>query len=244
MIQQTLMRIIDAIYGFTGNYGISIIILAVIIKIILYYPTQQQFKAMKDMQLIQPEIKKLQEKYKDNPKRLQAEQLELFKKHKVNPLGGCLPLLIQMPILWAIWKTIMAYKDVFKKAYFLWINPALHSKFPKIVAVSLGEQDIPMLILYGLSMYLSQKLTVTDPATAKKQSMMNLMMPIFFTYLMWMWKFPAALILYWLAFNILSIFQQIIIMKEPSKISEVTAKTTKVIINKEVAKPSKGKGGK
>ncbi len=225
-IEQVLMQVIDQLYLFTGNYGLSILILAGLIKLALYIPTNQQYKAMKDMQAIQPEMKKIQDKYKSDPTKMNTEMMLLYKKHKVNPVGGCLPLLIQMPILWGIWKTISNYKHVFESAYFLWIGSPLSFKYPDIFARNLAGHDVPLLLLYGLSMYLTQKISTTtpstDPATAKTQQMMTTFMPIFFTYMMWQWKFPCALILYWLVFNILSIFQQSAVMK-PSPASEKSA---------------------
>lgn len=208
-----LMKVIDQLYLLTGNYGLSIVIFAGLIKIALYYPTNQQYKAMKDMQAIQPEMKKIQERYKEDPQKMNTEMMLLYKKHKINPLGGCLPLLIQMPILWGIWKTISGYQGVFEKAYFLWIGSPLSYKYPQIFARNLAGHDIPLLILYGFSMYLTQKATPTDPSTASTQMSMSIIMPVFLTYMMWQWKFPCALILYWLVFNLLSIFQQIAIMK-------------------------------
>ncbi|MDQ7826756.1 MAG: YidC/Oxa1 family membrane protein insertase [Candidatus Eremiobacteraeota bacterium] len=212
-IQQFLMQVIDFLYELTGNYGWSIVILSGLIKVALYIPTNQQYKAMKDMQAIQPEIKKLQEKFKDDPQKMNAEMMLLYKKHKVNPLGGCIPLLIQMPILWGIWQTISGYNEVFARAYFLWIGSPLSYKYPAVFAKSLAGHDMPLLILYGFSMYLTQKTSTSDPATAKAQMGMSIFMPIFFTYMMWQWKFPCALILYWLMFNLLSVFQQAMIMK-------------------------------
>lgn len=229
MIEKYLWGLLSYLYMFTNNYGLSLVFFAVIIKIILYYPTHQQFKSMKEMQSIQPEIKKLQEKYKSDPKRMQQEQMLLFKKYKINPLGGCLPLIIQLPILWGIWHVITKHIGEFEKASFLWINPAyadkFHFKVPvlKIMLIggSLAQPDFILLILYAFSMYLSQKVTVTDPATAKTQSTMTLMMPVLFAFILA--KFPSALILYWLIFNILSIFQQILVMRQPAGITIVQA---------------------
>jgi len=218
------MNLIDQLYAFTGNYGWSILILAGLVKLALYYPTNQQYKAMKDMQAIQPEMKRIQEKYKNDQQKMNTEMMLLYKKHKVNPFGGCLPLVIQLPILWGIWRTISNYQHVFEKAYFLWIGSPLSFKHPEIFARSLAGHDVPLLLLYGFSMYLTQKATTapTDPAAAKTQATMSLFMPVFFTYMMWQWKFPCALILYWLVFNLLSIFQQCAIMKSgPSKVSSV-----------------------
>lgn len=240
-IEYWMMWALDAFYSLTiklgygykeGSYGIAIILLAVVIKLLLYYPTHLQIKSMKDMQAVQPELKKLQEKYKDDPKRAQVEQWEFFKKHKINPFTGCLMLFIQFPILFGIWKTITAYKFKFEAAGFLWICPALGEKYPQIFGSNLATPDIPLLLLYGISMFLNQKLTVMDPSTAKNQAFMNTFMPIMFTFMMWMWKIPSALILYWLVFNVLSLIQQAMIMKQPSKVLESIAA-------EEVGKPVK-----
>lgn len=229
-IEHGMMRVLDAFYFLTiklghkeGSYGIAIILLAVVIKLLLYYPTHMQIKSMKDMQAVQPEIKKLQEKYKDDPKRAQVEQWEFFKKHKINPFTGCLMLFIQFPILFGIWKTITAYKFKFEAAGFLWICPALGEKYPQIFGSNLATPDVPLLVLYGISMFLNQKLTVMDPSAAKNQAFMNTFMPVMFTFMMWMWKIPSALILYWLVFNVLSLIQQSMIMKQPSKVLESLA---------------------
>lgn len=223
MIQDTIWHVLNYFYKITGNYGWAIILLAIAVKAVLYIPTQQQFQAMKDMAAIQPEIQKLKERYKDDPKRQQAEQMELFKKHKVNPLGGCLPILIQMPILWGIWGAITKHAGELKEAYFMWITPELAAKSPiflkkAIIAANLSQADTIMLLLYAVSMFISQKLTVVDKATAQTQATMNLIMPVMFTYIMWAGNFPSALILYWLVFNILSIFQQMMIMKQPPRV--------------------------
>jgi len=210
---QVLIDFLGKIHGFTGSYGWAIIVFSAVIKAVLYYPTHAQYKSMKEMQKIQPELKELQKKYKDNPQKMQTEQMELFKKHNVNPLGGCLPILIQMPILWAIFVAIkkMAEQGLFSNETFLWIGGPLSKIYPQWFAGSLAEKDIPLVVLYGFSMYLSQKLTVTDASAEGTQKMMNIMMPVVFTFILW--NFPSALILYWLMFNIFSIIQQYFVMK-------------------------------
>ncbi|MCE1246303.1 MAG: YidC/Oxa1 family membrane protein insertase [Firmicutes bacterium] len=210
---QVLIDFLDKIHGFTGSYGWAIIVFSAVIKAVLYYPTHAQYKSMKEMQKIQPELKLLQEKYKDNPQKMQTEQMELFKKHNVNPLGGCLPILIQMPILWAIFVAIkkMAANGSFNSETFLWIGGPLSKIYPQWFAGSLAERDIPLLLLYGFSMYLSQKLTVTDVSAEGTQQIMSVAMPVVFTFILN--GFPSALILYWLMFNIFSIIQQYFVMK-------------------------------
>jgi YidC/Oxa1 family membrane protein insertase len=146
-----------------------------IVKLILYPLTQKQYESMKDMQKIQPMMKKIQEKYKSDPQRMQTEQLALYKKYNVNPLGGCLPLLIQMPILIGIFMTIrsMAEAGRFIGESFLWIGSPLSQTY-EWIADSLASPDVPLLLIYGVSMYLSQKMTVTDPSGAQTQKMMSI----------------------------------------------------------------------
>lgn len=214
-ISQFLTGILDSIHQFTGSYGWAIIVFSVLIKLVLYYPTQSQYKSMKEMQKIQPELQELQKKYKGTPEKMQAEQMALFKKHGVSPFGGCLPLIIQLPVLWGIFHAIrsLAEQGKFNTETFLWIGGSLSRLFPNQIAGSLAERDLPLIVLYGFSMYLSQKLTVTQTTAEGSQKMMSLVMPIAFTFILW--NFPSALILYWLMFNVLSIIQQVIVMRQP-----------------------------
>lgn len=211
---------LNFLQGLTGSYAFAIIFFTIVIKLLLYPLTEKQYRSMKEMQAIQPEIRKLQDRYKDDQKRMQEEQMKLFAKHKINPLGGCFPLLIQMPILIGIYSTIMNFKNVFAGEHipFLWIGGHLSERYPDYFASSLAGTDTPLLVLYGVSMYLSQKLTVTDPATAQSQKTMNTFMPIFFTWMLWSWKLPCAMVLYWLCFNLLGLIQQAHIIRMPDAV--------------------------
>lgn len=217
-ISEIVMKTLNGLQEYTGSYAWAILLFTVGIKLLLYPLTQKQYKSMKEMQALQPEIKKLQQKYKDDQKKLSAAQMELFSKHKVNPLGGCLPLFIQMPVLIGIYTTIMNFRHVFESEHlrFLWIGGWLSDRYPQYFAKNLAGSDAALLLMYGLSMYLSQKLTVTDPVTAKQQSTMNLMMPIMLTYMLWSWKLPCAIVLYWFSFNMLGLIQQAHIIRMPS----------------------------
>jgi YidC/Oxa1 family membrane protein insertase len=211
------MSTLNGLQGLTGSYAWAILIFTVLIKLCLYPLTQKQYRSMKEMQALQPAIKKLQEKYKDDSQKFSEEQMKLFAKHKVNPLGGCLPVFVQMPILFGIYTTIMNFKHVFEAEHlrFLWVGSFLADRFPELFAKNLADQDVALLLLYGLSMFLSQKLSVTDPATAKQQQTMNTFMPVFFTYMLWQWKMPSAMVLYWLSFNLLGLVQQAHIIRTP-----------------------------
>jgi YidC/Oxa1 family membrane protein insertase len=181
---------------------------------------------MQEMQKLQPHMKKIQEKYKKNPKEMQKRIMDLYREHKINPLSGCLPLIVQMPILIILYQSVMSIKTQFINGCLFWNQ---NSSFGKVLLFtdtkflwmpSLLIPDFPLLILYALSMYISQKLTVmptVDKAQLEQQKMMAWMMPLLFTVMFR--SFPAAFILYWLTFNILSTAQQLFVMKKfPSPI--------------------------
>ena len=214
-----IMNFINFLVTLTGSYGWALVILAIFIKVILYGPTKQQFESMKNMQKIQPQAQRIQELYKNDPEKLNVEIMKLYKENNVNPMGGCLPMFIQLPILWMIWRVIMNYQNVFERSYFLWIGTPLAYKYPEWFGKSLAGQDVFLLLIYGFSMYLTQKTTTvsSDPKMAAQQNSMGLFMTIFFTWMMFQWKMPCALIIYWLVFNLLSIVQQIMIMNDTRK---------------------------
>lgn len=197
---------LSALHGLTGNYGVAIILLTLAIKLLIYPLTHQQFKSMRDMQSLQPKMKELQDKYKDKPEEMQKRVLALYKEHKINPLGGCLPLIIQMPILFMLYAAILAAKPQFANEGFLWVS-------------NLALPDIPLLLLYAISLFLSSKMTASDPAQAQTQNTMAVMMPLLFTFMAWRYQWPAAFILYWLVFNILSTVQQYFVMRSPGSLS-------------------------
>jgi YidC/Oxa1 family membrane protein insertase len=184
-----------------GAYGLAIVFLTIIVKLLITPLTRKQYESMKDMQKVQPEVKKLQEKLKGEPQKLNQEVMALYKKHGVNPLGGCFPLLIQMPVLIWLYQAIMAFRLQFEGHGFLWVD-------------NLSAPDRPLLVLYLVSMVVSQRLTTmptADPQQQQTQKMMAYMMPIMMAFMFQ--TFPSAFILYWLMFNILSTLQQYLIMR-------------------------------
>lgn len=181
-------------FGF-GSYGLAIVLLTVIIKIILYPLTVKQLKSMKAMQKMQPEMQKLQKKYKDKPQIMQQKLMELYQKEGINPMAGCLPLLIQMPILMAMYYTLYNFDYGAVEPSFLWLP-------------SLSQTD-PMYILPALSAFttfLQQKLSMTDNSNQQMRAML-IIMPIFIGWISL--NFPAGLVLYWVTMNIVQIVQQL-----------------------------------
>lgn len=195
IIARWLMVALIWLAKLTGNYGMAILILTVIIKIFMFPLQHKSFKSMRQMQALQPEIAKLREQYKDNKEKLNQEMMALYRRFNVNPAGGCLPMLVQLPIFIAFYRAL-GYAIELRQTPFVWWLQDLSAQDPYYITP----------ILMGVSMFLSQKMTPTtgDPTQAKIMGMM----PIIFTFLFL--SFPAGLVLYWLTNNILSIVQQVI----------------------------------
>jgi YidC/Oxa1 family membrane protein insertase len=185
------------------NFGLGIIILTIIVKILLYPLTKQQFESMKKMQSMMPTFKKLKEKYKDNPQQMQMETMKIYKENKINPLGGCLPMLIQLPFLFALFYTMNG------ASFETLINSG--NVFPGLTTFWLSDLSKPdslfiLPIVIGLSTYLGQKMSMTDP----NQQKILMFMPILMVVISF--KMPAGVLLYWAISQIISSAQQIIIM--------------------------------
>jgi len=211
-----LYKLLDFLVSITHrkpaiSYWLAIVILTVAVKILITPLTKAQFKSMREMQRIQPLVKELQEKYKGNQRELGEKVMALYKEHGINPLAGCLPLLLQFPIMYFLYYTIRLYEFQFAHGHFLWITPALGHRFPQWVASSLAQPDIPLVVLYTISMIVSMRLSNVDPTQEQQQKMMSIYMPILFAFLFR--SFPSAFLLYWLVFNVLSTVQQYYILR-------------------------------
>ncbi len=222
-------RFWDILVALTGrqpwlSYWVAIVLFTLIVMALLTPLRLAWFRSMKEMKKLEPEVRRLRERYKGQE--LNEKIMELYKEHKVNPAAGCLPMLIQMPILIYLYYTIRMYEYQFSKGFFLWINPYLAERFPGIVGANLGQHDLPLLILYAISLYVSQRLTpVSDPAQAEQMKMTSLFMTVFMLYMMYTWHFPSAFVLYWFVSNVLMTAQQLRYMK-PEPASAVPAEQT------------------
>jgi len=200
------------------NYGLSIIILTVLIKIIFWPLTHKSFKSMKEMQKLQPLMAKIREKYKDDKEQMQRELMGLYKTYKVNPMGGCLPILIQIPVFLALYRILGNSIELRQAPFILWITdlsaPDRLLNFPFSIPFMSPPYGIPVLtLLMGASMYIQQKMTpaIGDPAQAKVMMFLPLIFTVMFINL------PSGLVLYWLTNNILSVGQQYHMKKRPSQ---------------------------
>ncbi|MBM4132641.1 MAG: membrane protein insertase YidC [Nitrospira sp.] len=204
-VAKPIFYVLRTINEITHNYGITIILLTVGIKL-LFVPLQyKSYKSMKEMQLIQPKVVALQSKYKDDKERLNLELIKLYRDHKVNPVGGCLPMVLQMPVFVALFNILYMTIDLRQAPFLLWITD-----------LSVQDPYYVLPIIMGVSMVVQQKImpTTMDPTQAK----IMLLMPAFMTILFV--TFPAGLVLYWLTNNVLTITQQFVtdryVYKQPT----------------------------
>jgi len=196
-----LLVVLKFLYGYVHNYGIAIIILTILIKLIFWPLGNKSYKSMKEMQKLQPKMAALREKYKDDKARLSQESMALYKTHKVNPLGGCLPMVVQIPVFFGLYKALLYAIELRHSPLFWWIQD-LSAKDPYYIT--------PLVM--GATMFIQQKMTPTgaDPMQAK----IMLFMPIIFTFMFL--NFPSGLVIYWLLNNVISIGQQVYINRQPA----------------------------
>ena len=198
-----LFKILAFIHSLIGNWGFSIIVLTMIVRGVMFPLTKAQYTSMAKMRLLQPKLMELRERYKDDRQKIGTETMKLYKSEKVNPLGGCLPLLIQMPIFIALYWTLMESTELRQSSFMLWITD-----------LSVKDPFFVLPILYGVTMFYLQKMSptpVTDPVQRKE----FMAMPFVFTFMFC--TFPAGLTLYWLVSNCFTILQQYVIFRSLEK---------------------------
>lgn len=194
---EILNQILTFFAQVTGSYGVAIILLTLAIRGAMYPLTVKQVRSMAVMKELQPRMKQLQEKYKDNPQEYQKRMMELYREKKANPLGGCLPLLVQLPFLWALFTVLREFPEDFPVS-------------PFFLGMDLSAPDPYYIlpILSGLTTYFQMNMTMTDP----NQRAMMMIMPVVIAWISI--TFPAGLVLYWVVSNLFSIGQQYVIMRD------------------------------
>lgn len=185
-------------YRYVGNYGVAIIIITVILKIFFFPLTHKSYKSMKEMGKLQPKMAALKEKYKNDKDAMNRAVMELYRDHKVNPLGGCLPMVVQIPVFFALYKALMFSIELRHAPFMFWITD-LSDKDPYYVTP----------VIMGATMFIQQKMTPSNMDEMQQKIMLGL--PVIFTFMFL--SFPSGLVLYWLINNILTIGQQAYINK-------------------------------
>ena len=219
-VADLIIKVMDGLYQVTAaigfpSYALAIILISILLKLVLYPLMQKQMKSTMNMQEVQPKLEYVQKKYKNNPEKMNEEVMKLYKEYDINPMAGCLPLLIQMPSLIGLFMALRQYNfDPIEHATFFWVP-------------NLGQADplhiLPVLV--ALTMYAQQKVTMSSTAgneqTAQMMKTMLYMMPAMMLFVCW--SMPAGLCLYWAFFSVLSIIQQYFMNKQKKKEMEARA---------------------
>ena len=198
IISKPLFWLLDLIYSGVGNWGIAIVLLTFLIKLVFYKLSEVSYKSMARMRKLQPSLMTLRERFKEDKSRMQKEMMEFYKKEKINPLGGCLPILVQIPVFIALYWVLLESVELRQAPFMFWIHD-LSTRDPYYV--------LPLLM--GATMLIQTKLNPTppDPIQAKVMTLLPIVFTVFFAF------FPSGLVLYWLINNVLSIAQQYVINK-------------------------------
>ena len=202
-ISQPLFWLLTLIQGFVGNWGVAIILITIVVKGVMYPLTKIQYESMAKMRNLKPKIEDLQARYKDDRQKLGPAMMELYRKEKVNPMGGCLPLLLQMPIFLALYWVFVESVELRHAPFMLWLQD-----------LSAPDPWFILPVLFGASMFMMQKLTpmtVTDPMQRKLMMWMPVAFSVFFIW------FPSGLVLYWLVSNLISLAQMLYIYRGMEK---------------------------
>ena len=216
-ISKGVLYVLTEMYKVIPNYGFVLIVFSFLIKILVYPLTKKSYQSTTAMQALQPEISKLKEKYKSNPQKLNQATMELYKKKGVNPLGGCLPMLLQMPLLFALFIVFRTTIELRSKPFMWWITdlsaPDKILELPFTIPIY-GSYVAALPILMVVSMFVQQKM-MAGPSQQPQQKMMQYTMSFFFFFIFN--SFPSGLNLYYTLFNILTIAQQKLVKQEPKK---------------------------
>ena len=215
---RALLQLMNWLYRLLPNYGVSITLLATLVRVVLHPLNMSSMKSQRALMKIQPHMERLRDKHKNDPQALNQAVLALYKEHKVNPAGGCLPMLVQMPLFFALYSVLFNAIELRQAPFFGWINDL---SAPDLV-FSAGLFPIRLLpVLMAGSGFLTQMLTPTDPKQRPTMYMMNIMMLVFF------YNLPSGLVLYWTVMNLLTAAQQWLVMRqdggpEPSVVEVVS----------------------
>lgn len=254
-----LYRIMDFFVHLTGagaySYVAAIFMLTVLVRLALTPFSNKQYASMKEQQKLQPVLKEIQAKYKNDKETQMRKVQEMYKEHGVNPFAGCFPSLASIPFFFLMYQMIRVYEYHFTSGYFLWIGSSFSHAFPNLLAVNLSQMDVPLLIVYALSMYVQQKMLTpppTDDAQAEQQRMMAILFPFMSTYFFFSSRWPSAFVLYYLILNILSTAQQYYYLKKRAAAERAEGDGAKLLpvapeggngMGSAKARPAKGANG-
>lgn len=206
----------------THSMAIALILLAALITALFWGLNVAQFKSMLGMQKIAPKMKALQAKYKNDPQKQQQAVMELYKSEGVNPLAGCWPMLVQLPVLFSVYYAVVQHRELYESSQFLWVGSWLSQHSPVLFGIpvfgaSLAHADLVLVLIYMVSQYLSMRFTTmpaTDPAQAQQLKMMQVVSPLMIGFFGIKANWPSAMVLYWLAYNVFRMGQQFYLLRK------------------------------
>jgi YidC/Oxa1 family membrane protein insertase len=203
-VSTLLLRVMNMLFDVLRNYGVTIVVLATLVRLLLHPLNMSSIRSMRAMQRLQPEIERIREKYKNDAQAMNTATMALYKENKVNPAGGCLPMLLQMPLFLALYQVLFNAIELRQAPFMWWMNDL---SAPDVLTTVAGFPLRLLPLLMAGSGFLSQKLTPTDPRQAPTMYMMNVMMLVFF------YNLPSGLVLYWTWMNVLTAVQQWIALR-------------------------------
>lgn len=221
-------KLIDLLVALTGrkpdfSYWFALVLLAFIIKGVTFPLMIKTYKSQREMQRMQPIIKEIQARYKEDPQEGFRKMQAAYKENGVSQFASCVPTLIQMPIFFWMFSLIRIYEIHFAYGHFLWVGSSLSTQFPGIIGANLSDMDVPLLLMYAGSMFLSMKMMPqSDPQMAEQQKMMSIFMTLFMIYWFWQARWSSAFLLYYLVQNMLSVVQQYYYIYLPNKMKLAT----------------------
>lgn len=231
LINSIMMPMLVAFHDLTGSYGWAIVFLTLAVKMALLPLTYQSIKSSLDMQRLQPKLKELQQKYKDKPEVLNKKMMEFYKENKFNPLSGCLPMLVQIPIFIALYSTFISqeFKDMahasVNGAGFLFINDLAQSTIFDKATNTPHFDNISLIVLFAVTMFMSQKMMITnpdDPMQKQMLYMMPIMIPLMFLFV----PVPSGALLYMVVSNLVGIGQNVFVLNKRKSLAFEMEKTT------------------
>lgn len=211
-----IQAIVVVIFAVVHNYGWTMIVLALVVRACFWPLNAMQFRSMLKMQQLQPRIAALKKKHKGDTEKLNAETMALYKETGANPLAGCLPILLQLPILYSLYAAIRDDSAAFAAQGWLWIGSGLSKAYPHVLARNLSEPDYALLLLYMISMYFASRMQMpaADAAMARQQKVMAFISPLMIGFFGYKYAWPSALIIYWLAYNVFTVTQQVYLIRK------------------------------
>ena len=214
-IANVLVQILNVFHGWIGSYGLAIILLTLVIRLTLHPLTRKSLKSMKAMQALAPQMAVLREKYRDDPRAMNTEMMNLYRANSVNPFSGCLPQLVQLPVLYALFAALRR-PDLFGGESFLGLAldkaPCAHLSGACLIGLASQPVVLAIVLLVGLTTYLQQRMSITDP----QQARMFLFMPVMVAY--FALNFQIALSIYWIVSTLVYILEYFIVVGRPGPV--------------------------